>query len=331
MLIDPFGRPITYLRISITDRCNLRCVYCMPDGNARWMPRKEVLSDDEIVYVVSAAADLGLTSIRLTGGEPLVRPGVVALVGRLAAIGGIKDISLTTNATQLARLAQPLAQAGLRRVNISLDTLDRDKFRQITRLGNFDKVWQGILAAEQAGLTPLKLNTVVVGGFNDDELPSLARLTIEHAWHVRFIELMPVGSSDTGTAGNLASSAHRYYPVQKMHQQLSDLDMQPTVVPLGNGPARIFRIHGALGTVGFISPLGEHFCENCNRLRLTANGRLRSCLLKAAEVDLKPALQSDAELEPLFQAAIQLKPIGHMLSGQANQSSPNSAMSLIGG
>jgi cyclic pyranopterin phosphate synthase len=331
MLIDPFGRPITYLRISITDRCNLRCVYCMPDGAAGWIPSQKVLSDDEIVRVASAAAGLGLTSIRLTGGEPLVRPGVVALVGRLAAIAGIKDISLTTNAIQLARLAHPLAQAGLRRVNISLDTLDRDKFRQITRLGNFDEVWQGILAAEQAGLRPLKLNTVVVGGFNDDELPSLARLTIEHAWHVRFIELMPVGSSDTWPDGNLAPTPHRYYPIQQIHQKLCDLDLEPTVVPSGNGPARSYRIPGALGTVGFISPLGEHFCEKCNRLRLTADGRLRSCLLKAGEVDLKPALQSDAELEPLFQAAIQLKPIGHMLSGEAKQSSPNSAMSQIGG
>jgi cyclic pyranopterin phosphate synthase len=331
MLIDPFGRPIVYLRISLTDRCNLRCVYCMPDGTTSWMPRKDILTDDEIVRVARTAADLGLTSIRLTGGEPLVRPGVVSLVGRLAAINGIKDISLTTNAIQLARLAQPLAQAGLRRVNISLDTLNRDKFKQITRLGNFDQAWQGILAAEQAGLTPLKLNTVVVGDFNSDELPSLALLTIEHAWHIRFIELMPVGDSETVPADILLTSPNRYYPVQQMHEQLKDLDLQPSAVPTGNGPARIFRIPGALGTVGFISPLGEHFCENCNRLRLTADGRLRSCLLKAGEVDLKPALQSGGELESLFQAAIQLKPIGHMLSGQNNPSSPNSAMSLIGG
>jgi cyclic pyranopterin phosphate synthase len=313
MLIDPFGRAITYLRISITDHCNLRCAYCLPASGTKWLPREDLLRADEIVQIVEAAANLGVSKIRLTGGEPLVRPDALEIVARIAAIPGISDLSLTTNAILLERMAQPLANAGLKRVNVSLDTLDPDKFRLVTRFGDFSRTWSGILAAEAAGLTPIKLNTVVVGGFNTDELPALARLTLDHPWHVRFIELMPVGNRhDWG--GGLPTGEQRYVSVQEMRSQLSMLNLQPASSPIGNGPARTVRIPGATGTVGYISPLGEHFCENCNRLRLTADGRLRACLLVDSEIPIRRALRLGQPLEPLLKQAVQRKPIGHELA-----------------
>jgi len=312
MLIDPFGRAITYLRISITDRCNLRCAYCLPASGTQWLPREDLLSTDEIVRVVEAAANLGVSKIRLTGGEPLVRPDALEIVGRIAAIPGIHDLSLTTNGILLEKIAKPLAAAGLKRVNISLDTLDADRFRRVTRFGDFSRAWNGILAAEAAGLTPLKLNTVVVGSFNADELPALARLTLDHPWHVRFIELMPVGNQHDWGNG-LPTGERRYVSVQEMHSLLSMFKLQPESFQISNGPARTFRIPGAPGTVGFISPLGEHFCENCNRLRLTADGRLRACLLVDNELCIRKALRQGQPLEPLLEQAIQRKPIGHEL------------------
>jgi GTP 3',8-cyclase len=331
LMIDPFGRSITYLRISLTDRCNLRCAYCMPDGTAGGMPRSNFLTDNEIIRVVEAGANLGADKIRLTGGEPLVRPRVVELVRRIAAIPGIHDISLTTNAILLEKFAQLLRDAGLRRVNISLDTLDKKRFKQVTRFGDFDKTWRGILAAERAGLTPLKLNAVVVNGFNADELHTLARLTLEHPWHVRFIELMPVGSGKQDWGAKFPHVDDRYLSVQKMRSRLGMFDLQPETNLPGNGPASTFRIPGAPGTIGFISPLGEHFCQNCNRLRLTADGHLRACLLNMGEVSLRDALRTGADLEPLFKQAVQLKSRGHMLSADANPISPNASMSQIGG
>lgn len=322
MLTDTFGRPITYLRISVTDRCNLRCAYCLPERGIHWLPRSELLTKEEIVRVAKAGARLGIRKIRLTGGEPLIRPDIEALVGDIASIAGIEDISLTTNGIHLEKLAQPLANAGLRRVNVSLDTLDENKFRRITRHGNFDRLWRGLLAADSAHLAPLKLNTVVVGGLNADELPALARLTLDHAWHVRFIELMPVGNLGDWGAG-FPAAPERYISVQQMRAQLSTLrqaqggplNLQPAAAPTGNGPARTFRIPGALGTVGFISPLGEHFCDSCNRLRLTADGRLRSCLLVEGEVNIRPALEKkdDALLESLLIQSVKAKPAGHHL------------------
>ncbi len=314
MLTDTFRRPITYLRISVTDRCNLRCAYCLPERGIHWLPRSELLTKDEIVRVAKAGARLGLRKIRLTGGEPLIRPDIEALIGDIASIAGIEDISLTTNGIHLEKLAQPLADAGLRRVNVSLDTLDENKFRRITRHGNFDRLWRGLLAADSAHLAPLKLNTVVVGGLNADELPALAHLTMDHPWHVRFIELMPVGNLDDWGAGFPAAS-ERYISVQQMRATLSTFNLQPSTPPQGNGPARTFRIPGALGTVGFISPLGEHFCDSCNRLRLTADGRLRSCLLVEGEVNIRPALEQkdDALLESLLIQSVKAKPEGHRL------------------
>ena len=329
MLTDPFGRDITYLRISLTDRCNMRCVYCLPASGNHWTPLPELLSDDQILQIVGQAARLGVSKIRLTGGEPLVRPGLINLVRRIAALPGIQDISLTTNGLLLESMAAPLAQAGLKRVNISLDTLDQDKFKRITRFGNFERVWRGILAAERAGLAPLKLNAVIVRGLNADELTALASLTIDHPWHMRFIEIMPIGNTQAWGQGFPAADT-RYFSLQEMHSALADLHMQPEPAPIGHATARTFRIPGALGTVGFISPLGEHFCENCNRLRLTADGRLRSCLVVPAEVTLREALRHGEPLESYFRQAVLNKPQQHDLV-IAEPAGALRGMSQIGG
>ncbi|GAB4421135.1 MAG: GTP 3',8-cyclase MoaA [Anaerolineales bacterium] len=327
MLTDPFGRNITYLRISLTDRCNLRCVYCLPERNIDWLKREDLLSADEIVRVVEAAADLGVQKIRLTGGEPLVRPDALEIVSRIASTPGIREVSITTNAMLLEKMAQPLAEAGLTRVNVSLDTLDPEKFHRITRFGGIDRVWRGLQAAQDAGLTPLKINTVVVRGVNDDELLSLARLSVENPWHIRFIELMPVGNQQSWGAG--FPDVDRYFSIREMHECLAPLDMQPDSAPVGNGPARTFRIPHALGTVGFISPVGEHFCENCNRLRLTADGRLRACLLLDREIPVRETLRSGGDLKALLQAATDQKPRGHEL--ELNHLPEARRMAQIGG
>jgi cyclic pyranopterin phosphate synthase len=311
-LTDRFGRSITYLRISVTDRCNLRCVYCMPKEGLRWQPREALLSAEELARISAVLARMGVTRVRLTGGEPLARAEIVDIVERIAATPGIEEVSLTTNAMLLERLARPLAAAGLKRVNISLDTLDPDKFRRITRGGVLERLWRGIAAAELAGLAPIKLNTVVVNGLNDDELCGLARLTIDRPWHVRFIELMPV-DNDRDWGEGLPSGSSGYLPVQEMQARLSPLQLEPADPPAGNGPARTFRIPGAAGTVGFISPLGEHFCQSCNRLRLTADGCLRPCLLQDSEVDIREALRTGKPLLPLIQRAVDTKPEGHEL------------------
>ena len=238
MFIDPFGRTINYLRISLTDRCNLRCVYCMPKEGLQWQPHADQLSAEEIVRVVETAAQGGVKRVRLTGGEPLVHPQIVEIVRRIASIPGIEEVSLTTNAMLLERLAQPLADAGLTRVNISLDSLNADKFRQITRGGDLSRVWRGIVAAEAAHLAPLKLNTVIVRGLNADELTAFARLTIENDWHVRFIELMPIGNVQDWGEG-FPGPDERYVSVQEMRSQLSTFNLEPVTAPRGNGPAEL--------------------------------------------------------------------------------------------
>jgi cyclic pyranopterin phosphate synthase len=312
MLTDRFNRPITYLRISVTDRCNLRCVYCLPKEGVQWQAREDQLSIEEISCIATIMARVGVKRVRLTGGEPLVHPNIIKIVSSIVLIPEIEEVSLTTNAMLLERLAQPLADAGLKRVNISLDTLDAEKFKRITRGGTIDRLWRGIAAAERAGLAPLKLNTVVVNGLNADELPALARLTIQNPWHIRFIELMPVGNAQNWGTG-FPATQDRYLSVQQMHVHLSKFNLEPSESPMGNGPARTFRIPGAMGTIGFISPLGEHFCQNCNRLRLTADGFLRPCLLQDQEVNIREALQSGAPLLPLIQRAIEIKSEGHQL------------------
>ncbi len=329
MFIDSFGRPITYLRISVTDRCNLRCVYCMPTEGLAWQARADQLSPEEIQRVVEVAAQGGVKRVRLTGGEPLVHPDILSIVGRIASVPGIEEVSLTTNAMLLARLAGPLADAGLKRVNISLDSLDADRFKRITRGGDLARVWRGIAAAQAAHLTPIKLNTVVVRGINDGELPALAGLTMENDWHVRFIEVMPIGNGRDWGEG-FPRPDDRYVSVQEMHAQLSALNLQPVIAPRGNGPARTFRIPGALGTVGFISPLGEHFCQNCNRLRLTSDGKLSPCLVAPHEVSLREAVRSGRPLEAYFLQAIASKPEHHNMCAAVPAPSER-GMSQIGG
>ena len=335
-MIDPFGRSITYFRISVTDRCNLRGVYCMPAQGVPWKPVEEILSYEEITRVVRAAARLGIRYIRLTGGEPLVRRNLPDLVGSLNSIPGIEEVSLTTNGILLEKLAKPLAEAGLKRVNVSLDTLDAKRFGKITQGGDINRVWDGIAAAEQANLHPVKINTVVIRGINDDELLPLARLTLEHEWHVRFIELMPIGSQQGWDSG-FPSTLRRYISAQEMRRELTDLDLQPADSPSGNGPSRTFRIPGAKGTVGFVSPLSEHFCASCNRLRLTADGRLRSCLFSESEVDVRVPSRRGEAIEEYLGRSLRIKPENHGLNSSTEitplQNNPvlSRVMSQIGG
>lgn len=322
---DQFGREIRDLRVSLTDRCNLRCVYCMPEM-MQFKPTGELLSDDEILLVLRVAAELGVRKVRLTGGEPTVRHGLVDLVRRIAAINGISDIAMTTNGVMLGRLAQPLADAGLGRVNVSLDTLDSEQFHRITRWGRLDDVLAGLDAAEHAGLSPIKINAVVVRGFNDAAAPDLARLTIERGWHVRFIEMMPFGTVAGFQTSAYVSSEETMGRIQAALGPLRPLDTS------GYDPARTYRLDGAHGTLGFISSVSQPFCAQCGRLRLTAEGRLRLCLLRDDEVDLRAPIRAGAsydELKAQFAAAAFKKPWGH---GLARKVIPRARiMSQIGG
>jgi cyclic pyranopterin phosphate synthase len=324
---DDFGRAINYLRVSVTDRCNLRCVYCMPDEGVEKRPHGEILSYEELALITRAAAELGICKVRLTGGEPLARLGLPQFVQMVAAIPGIDDLSMTTNGTLLARHAADLAEAGLQRVNISLDSLRPERFKQITRRGRLHDVWSGIEAAEAAGLTPIKLNMVVVRGLNDDEVSDFARRTVSDGWHVRFIELMPIGAT-TDWAGSGSVSAPEIRA--RIEAELGPLE--PIHGPTGNGPARYFQFPGAEGSVGFISALSDHFCTTCNRLRLTADGRLRPCLMSEEEIDLLTPLRDGADLDAvkaLLAQAIQRKPQRHRLNEAG--SPRDRTMAQIGG
>ncbi len=329
---DRFGRVVDYMRISITDRCNLRCVYCMPPAGVPAKPRDAILHSEEIARIVEAAAGIGFRTIRLTGGEPLVRKGMVGLVRRVAAIPGIEQVTLTTNATLLNTFAQELKQAGLKRVNISLDSMQPTRFRRITRSGNLEAAWKGIEAAEAAGLTPLKINVVVIRGFNDDEVADFARLTLYRPWHIRFIEVMPIaGVADWGS--DMPGVNERLVTVAEMQQRLKGLGpLLPVPSPEGQGPARYYSLPGAQGTVGFISAVSEHFCASCNRLRLTADGYLRPCLFSDQGLYIKPALDSGAslnEIQTLIRQAIDSKPEQH--GPAADMPVAGTAMSMIGG
>ena len=307
-LSDSFQRPIDYLRISVTDRCNLRCVYCMPAEGINLLHHQDILSYEEIYRITVAAAKLGIKKVRITGGEPLVRIGLSSLIQMLAQIDTIDDIALTTNGTLLAQYAEELKAAGLRRVNISLDTLKADKFKEITRGGELKDVLAGIEAAGTAGLNPIKINVVVMAGKNDDELLDFARKTVEDGWHVRFIEHMPFNQEP----------AHVYFvPVNVIRERLAALgEMEPCTFK-GNGPAKYYRLPRANGTIGFITPISEHFCFRCNRLRLTADGKLRPCLLSEQETDLRQPLRngiSAEELKKLIKKAVDSKPRQHKLA-----------------
>ena len=307
---DSFGRRINYLRVSLTDRCNFRCVYCMPEHGAHFAPREELLRDDELVRVIRVAARAGFEKIRLTGGEPTIRRNLVELVDAIAHTPGIREISMTTNGLRLAQQAEALKAAGLKRVNISIDSLDVDKFRMMTRGGDLTRVWAGIEAAERVGLTPLKLNAVVVRGLNDDEICDLARLTVDRPWQLRFIEMMPLaGVGDLAESSVVASGEI----MARLEAEFGPLEF---VGWFGSDPARTYRIQGGQGTLGFISSVTEPFCATCNRMRLTADGKLHLCLLRDNELDLRDALRSgarDEDLEALVREAVFLKPWGHGL------------------
>lgn len=323
---DAYGRPITYLRISLTDRCNLRCVYCMPAMGAKFAPRDELLTDEEIITVVRAAAKIGFSKIRLTGGEPTIRPHVVDIVREIARTPGIDEITMTTNGLLLGRMAHDLKAAGLDRVNVSIDTLDPERFTRITRGGKIEKVWAGIAAAEEAGLSPIKLNAVVVRGQNDDEVADLAALTLEHPWQMRYIEVMPLeGVGDVHDAG-LVTTAETLDLIEQAHGKLEQLEAPP------GDPARVYRIPGARGTIGFISPVSQPFCAFCNRIRLTADGKLRLCLLRNDEVDVRDILRSGGTEDDLIEQirfGVWRKPWGHGLAeGDRNI---GRGMSQIGG
>ncbi len=326
-LLDSFQRAINYMRVSITDRCNLRCIYCMPPEGVPWIPHDEILTFEEIEHIVRATAMVGMRKIRITGGEPLVRKDVVQLVARLAAIPGIEDIAMTTNAILMTQLAEPLVQAGLKRINVSLDTLRPERFLRISRFDALDKVLRGIEAAELAGLSPIKINAVVLRGVNDDEVLDLARLTMERNWHVRYIEAMPLD-------GNLPVEEEGFISADEIMERLMGLGgLEECAGPNGNGPARYYRIPGALGTIGVISPMSHFYCESCNRVRLTADGHLRLCLFDDNEVDLRSPLRAGASIEEIaeiFRRAILTKPERHhLVVGQTNCSLR--ALSQIGG
>ena len=326
MALDRFGRNIHYLRISLTDKCNLRCVYCMPEDMI-FRPNSELMQDDELVRLVELFTALGFDKFRLTGGEPTVRLHVVDLVRRIAAVPGVDSLSMTTNGVLLKKLAAPLKKAGLQRVNVSLDTLDPDRFHAITRRGSLGDVWDGILEAERAGLTPLKLNAVVVRGFNDQDVVDMARLTCDHPWQVRFIEMMPFAGATDFQQSQVVKAEEMQ---EKIVAALGPLELlnQGSL----DGEARLYRLEGARGELGFISSVSLPFCATCTRARLTADGKLRLCLLREKEVDLLTPLRRGATLEDLRQIildGIWHKPWGHGL--QEGEFATDRVMSEIGG
>lgn len=327
LLADSFNRPITYLRISVTDKCNLRCVYCMPEEGLPWLAKREILSYEEITSLVRAAAAAGVRSIRISGGEPLIRRNLDRLVASIAAIPGIDDIALSTNALLLEEQIAALKAAGLRRVNVSLDTLDEARFARIARRPGLDRVLAGIDAAIAHGMAPVKVNVVVMRGENDDEIAAFARWTRERAVFVRFIELMPVHE-------NLGIAKSAYISSDEILERVAGIgDIQAVPGPVGNGPARYFAFAGAPGAVGVISPLSHDYCERCNRVRLTADGRLRLCLFGDHAVDLRTPLRSGAsedDLAGIMRSAMFIKPERHHLR-LGETASRMRAFSEIGG
>jgi cyclic pyranopterin phosphate synthase len=326
---DRFGREIDYLRISLIDHCNLRCVYCMPLGGLSFSPPAELLSAAEIELVGRAAIAAGFGRVRLTGGEPTLRTDLVEIVSRLAGVPGMGDIAMTTNGILLPKLAEPLKRAGLRRVNIHLDTLNPERVRQIMRWGDLARIWQGVEAAEAAGLTPLKLNTVVARGYNDDDVADLARLTVERDWHVRFIELMPLGKDEAAATARerFVSNRDTRTKIENALGSLIPLDRQNPADESKN-----FRFAGAHGVVGFISPVSEPYCGTCNRMRLTADGKFHLCLLNDDELDVKRAIRSGGgveEVRAILLRAVAGKPTGHALPH--GRSTENRDMYQLGG
>jgi cyclic pyranopterin phosphate synthase len=332
-LKDNYQRTINYLRVSITDRCNLRCIYCMPSGGLIPIEHKEILRYEEIIRIIRIATGIGLRKIRITGGEPLVRRNVVYLIESIKNIPCIEDLSLTTNGILLSGYAEELKSAGLDRVNVSLDTLEPERYREITRCGDLSLVLEGIEAIEKVGLNPIKINMVPIRGVNSDEIEEFARLTLKAAYQVRFIEYMPFGSEGMWTP-------EKFISTEEIKSIVEGIGPITPAKLRKSGPARYFRFENAPGVIGFISPISNHFCNECNRLRLTADGKLRPCLFSETEIDLKPALRSgssDDEIRRLIKLSIEVKPEGHNIAPQKlsslikNREYCKKLMSRIGG
>ena len=317
-MLDSFGREITYLRLSVTELCNLRCRYCMPEQGVEKKRHQDMLTEDEVITAVEAAASLGITKLRITGGEPLVKKNIVSICQRAAQVAGIREVCMTTNGLLLPKLAKPLRQAGVRRVNLSLDTLDPEKYAYITRIGSLDGFWAGLEAALAAGFDKVKINAVLIGGFNDDEIPQLAELTRQYPVDMRFIELMPMYDS-----GDFSASA--YVPYTRVLERL------PQAVPVeqDGGVAKLYRLPGAKGNIGLISPVSAHFCGQCCRLRLTADGRLKPCLHSAREYPLK-GLDLPGMRRVMEQAILE-KPAWHGSLDALHRSQAGRSMNQIGG
>ncbi|ALS26871.1 GTP 3',8-cyclase MoaA [Paenibacillus cisolokensis] len=331
MLRDRFGRVHDYLRISVTDRCNLRCMYCMPEEGMAFADSAELLTYDEIAEVVSVAAELGIRKLRITGGEPLVRPGLDGLIRRLASIPGIRDIALTTNGLLLGRAAASLKAAGLNRVNISLDTLDPARFRLIARNGELKRVLESIEAAADAGLTPIKLNCVLLRGINEDEIPAFLRLAYERPLHIRFIEYMPIGHDDENWKNH-------YLPLGRVLEvaEAEGYRLFPIRERTASGPSEDYGLEGGAGSLGLIHPVSDQFCRRCNRLRLTADGHLKPCLYWVDELNVRPAIGDREALKAVFGRAVDIKPENHEMAaklfGGAQSHKPTERrMSQIGG
>ncbi len=328
---DSFNREINYLRLSVTDRCNLRCVYCMPLDRLRFLPNAELLTAAEYELVARAAVGVGFRKFRLTGGEPLLRADIVEIVERLARVTGVDGLALTTNGVLLPELAPPLKKAGLQRVNVHIDSLNSETIARHMRWGSFEKIWTGIMAAEATGLGPVKLNVVVTAGFNEADVADLARLTVERDWHVRFIEMMQVGGGECAKL-----SVTRYVSNIETRRRIEEA-LGPLREIRRDDPsdeARNFRLAGARGVIGFISPVSEPYCATCNRMRLTADGKFHLCLLNDGELDVKKTLRSGSgrEAEDVAQVllkAVALKPTGHRL--REGRSTEARAMHQIGG
>jgi len=326
MPLDRFSRNIHYLRVSLTDRCNLRCVYCMPEDQT-FRPKPELMQDEELLTLVRLCAEMGFDKFRLTGGEPTVRANIVDLVRGIAQTQGVRSLSMTTNGILLNRLAKPLVDAGLQRVNISIDSLDPQKFKRLTRWGSFEDVWEGIKASEEAGLTPIKLNAVVVRGYNEEDVVDLARLTLDHPWQMRFIEMMPFGDVSEFQTTQIVTA-------EEMRKRISEAiaPLEPIDGGKLDGEARLYRLPNSKGDLGFISSVTEPFCASCTRARLTADGRLRMCLLREYELDLLTPLRQGAstdDLKNIVSTAVWNKPWGHGLAH--NMIPMNRVMSEIGG
>jgi cyclic pyranopterin phosphate synthase len=328
ILADAHQRVIRYLRISVTDRCNLRCRYCMPPAGVPQLRHDDILRYEELLRCARVAASLGIRKIRVTGGEPLVRKGLVEFIRALAETPGVEELALTTNGTLLRRHAAALKAAGLHRVNVSLDTLRRERYAHITRRDALPKVMDGIEAARESGLLPVKINVVIMRGVNDDEIVDFARLTLEHAYIVRFIELMPLGQEELNGSDDFLSGEEVLARIAERYSLREDKE---TADPASAD--RLYRLDGAAGRVGIISPLSHHFCRLCNRLRVTPDGCLRTCLFSEEETDLKPVLRdggSDEDLAAVFRASVLRKPTGHG-RGAGIWRKCNSNMSRIGG